>query len=79
MGPRRLEHHPQRQPVSTSIPYATLNLLFKHLDAKVAAYKRRQIKRLKQASEILAKTPKKYLKIIANISNIHMKHLQTDV
>jgi hypothetical protein len=48
----------------------------KHLDATVATYKTRQMKQLKYASETLVKTPEKYLKIIANICNIQMKHLK---
>jgi hypothetical protein len=51
----------------------------KHPDAIVATYKRRQIKHLKQVSETLAKTPEEHLKIIANICNIQIKHLQTYV
>jgi hypothetical protein len=49
----------------------------KHPDATVATYKRRQIKHLKQVSEILVKMLEKHLKTIANICNIQMKHLQT--
>jgi hypothetical protein len=37
------------------------------------------MKHLKQASETLTKTSEKHLKIIANICNIQMKHLQTYV
>jgi hypothetical protein len=48
----------------------------KHPDGTAATYKRRQIKHLKQASEILAKTPEKHLKIVTNICNIQMKHSQ---
>jgi hypothetical protein len=51
----------------------------KHPNATVITYKRRQIKHLKQTSGTLAKTPEKHLKIIANICNIQMKHLQTYV
>jgi hypothetical protein len=49
------------------IPCATFDLFLKHPDATVVTYKRRQIK---QTYEILAKTPKKHLKTIANIYNI---------
>jgi hypothetical protein len=50
---------------------ATSDLFLKYLDAIVATYKTRH---MKQAYETLAKTPKKYLKTIANICNIQMKH-----
>jgi hypothetical protein len=37
------------------------------------------MKHLKQAFETLAKTPEKYLKTVANICNIQIKHSQTYV
>jgi hypothetical protein len=51
----------------------------KHLDSIVAAYKRRQMKHLKHASETLAKTPEKHLKTIANVCNIQINTLATYV
>jgi hypothetical protein len=50
------------------IPFATPRSTFENSDAALATYKRRQIKHLKQAFEILAKTPKKHLKTIAKIT-----------
>jgi hypothetical protein len=40
-------------------PRATPDLYLKHPDAAVVAYKRRQMKHLKQASETLVKKPEK--------------------
>jgi hypothetical protein len=50
------------------------DLLLKHPYVIVAIYKRRQMKQLKQASEILTKTFEKHSKTIANICNIHCKY-----
>jgi hypothetical protein len=50
-------------------PCATPDLYLKHPDTTVATYKRRQMKRLKQASETLAKKPEK------TFEN-HCKHMQ---
>jgi hypothetical protein len=67
------------QPLPTCIPYGTLDLLLKHLNATVATYKGRQMKHSKQAYETLTKMLEKNLKTIANICNIQTKHLQTYV
>jgi hypothetical protein len=72
VGLCRPERRPRNRPLPTHIPYATLNLLLKHLI--VAIYKRKQIKQFKQAYETLAKMPEKHLKNIANICSIKMKH-----
>jgi hypothetical protein len=50
-------------------------LLFKHPDTTITQYKEREMKHLKQTSEILAKTHEEHLKTIANICNIQMKYL----
>ena len=60
---------PCHQPLPMRIPCATPDLLLKHPDAAVATYKRRQMKHLKQVSEILTKMPK----TLENYCK-HMKH-----
>jgi hypothetical protein len=51
----------------------------KYSDATLATYKRRQMKHLKHASEILAKTLEKHLKTITNITQHPDKILRTYV
>jgi hypothetical protein len=59
---------------------ATPDLLFKHPDAALETYKRRQMKHLKYASETLAKkTPEKHLKTIVEHTQHQDKTLATYV
>jgi hypothetical protein len=59
------------------IPYAIFDILLKHLDATVATYKKKTDEILETRSKTLAKTLRNHLKIITNICNIQIKHLQT--
>jgi hypothetical protein len=70
---------PRRQPLFTRIACGTPDLPFETFRYNSYEIQEREMKHLKPAFETLAKTPEKHLKIIANICNIQMKHLQTYV
>jgi hypothetical protein len=73
---RRRRHRGEGEATESKDKDATLDLLFKHPNAILAAYILRQMKYMKHVSETLAKTSEKHLKTITKHTHIQIKHLQ---